>query len=120
MREMDYIIHQKNGKEIVEISTNDLFITSTQDMLDVMANVPSNIIVLKKEMVHESFFELKSGLAGEILQKLSNYFVKLAIAGDYSGYNSKSLKDFIYESNKRNQVIFVNTVEEAIERLSKN
>lgn len=119
MNHMKYQIHKRNGKEIIEITSNDVFIGSPGDMLDLMANVPSNIIVLKKNMVDEAFFELKSGLAGEILQKLSNYAVKLGIVGDYSKYASKSLKDFIYESNKGNQVVFVGTVEEALERLSK-
>ena len=33
--------------------------------------------------------------------------MKLAIIGDFSGYTSKPLRDFIYESNNGNQVFFV-------------
>ena len=40
-------------------------------------------------------------MAGEILQKFSNYRVRLAIVGDFTPYSSKSIKDFIYESNKK-------------------
>jgi hypothetical protein len=117
---MEYKIHGRNGKQIIEVHSPEIFIRSAQDMLDLMVNVPSNIIVVKKEMLDETFFDLKTGLAGEILQKLSNYSVKLGIVGDYSAYTSKSLKDFIYESNKVRHIVFVDTLEIAIEKLTNN
>jgi uncharacterized protein YdaL len=65
------------------------------------------------------FFDLKNGLAGKILQKFSTYRIRLAIIGDFSVYTSKSLSDFIYESNKGRQIAFVVSVEEALNRLSR-
>ncbi len=59
-----------------------------------------------------------SGIAGEILQKFINYHAKLAIIGDFSGYTSKPLKDFIYESNNGKDVFFVGSEQEAVERLT--
>ena len=44
--------------------------------------------------------------------------MRIAVVGDFSIYTSKSLKDFIYESNKGNHVFFVQNEDEAIERLS--
>ena len=44
--------------------------------------------------------------------------MKLAIAGDFSKYESKSLRDFIYESNKGGQVVFVESVAKAKEIFS--
>jgi len=70
--------------------------------------------------LHRDFFDLKTGLAGEILQKFSNYRVKLAIVGDFEEVKSKSLRDFIRESNRGRTVNFVNSVEEAVERLTNN
>ncbi|MCI1113670.1 DUF4180 domain-containing protein, partial [Stenotrophomonas maltophilia] len=58
-------------------------------------------------------------LAGEILQKFINYRVKIAVVGDFSVYSSQSLKDFIYESNKGNDIFFLPTEQQAIEKLSK-
>ncbi len=43
---------------------------------------------------------------------------KLAIIGDFSGYTSKPLKDFIYESNNGKDVFFVGSEQEAVERLT--
>jgi hypothetical protein len=74
--------------------------------------------VLPKAAVCEDFFKLSTGIAGEILQKFVNYNAKVAIVGDYSGYTSKPLHDFIYESNKGTAVFFIGTQDEALEKLS--
>jgi len=42
--------------------------------------------------------------------------MKVAICGDYSSYTSKSLMDFIYESNKGNNIFFLDNEKEAIEK----
>lgn len=57
-------------------------------------------------------------MAGQILQKFSNYCVGLAIIGGFSKYKSKSLNDFIYESNKSEHTIFAGSKAEAIGILS--
>ena len=54
-----------------------------------------------------------------MLQKVVNYRKKLAVVGDFSGYHSKPLHDFMYECNRGRDIFFVNTEQEAIERLSK-
>jgi hypothetical protein len=48
---------------------------------------------------------------------MSTYYIKLAIVGDFSGYTSKSLKAFIYESNRGKQTFFVASEEEAMKAL---
>ncbi|MCB0629182.1 MAG: DUF4180 domain-containing protein, partial [Lewinella sp.] len=70
------------------------------------------------ENITPEFFDLKTKIAGEILQKFSNYRVRLSIVGDFTVYTSRSLKDFIHESNKGKLVNFVDSLEEALERLS--
>jgi hypothetical protein len=61
---------------------------------------------------------LKNGLAGEVLQKFSNYRVRLVILGDFSQFDSKSLKDFIRESNKGKLINFLQSRDEAISKLT--
>ena len=78
-----------------------------------------NRIILNKSAISEDVFQLSTKLAGEILQKFVTYAVKLAIVGDFSGYTSKSLQAFIYESNKGKDIFFVPDREAAIEKLSK-
>ena len=45
-------------------------------------------------------------MAGEILQKFSNYRVRLAIIGSFEQCIAKSIRDFIYESNNGKQINF--------------
>jgi hypothetical protein len=113
--------HQtEKGLKVAELIPGSVMITDVGDMLDIMADAgyhDSNCIVIRKESLPADFFDLRTGLAGEILQKFSNYRVRLAVIGDFSGFESKSLKDFIRESNKRGTVNFVGSLEEALSRL---
>ena len=55
----------------------------------------STRLVIPKECFPPEFFWLSTGLAGEILQKWTNYGFRAAIFGDFSAYTeaSKSLRD---------------------------
>ena len=74
-------------------------------------------LILHEKDITSDFFDLKTGMAGEILQKFSNYLVRLAVIGNFDKYQSKSIKDFIFESNKLRQINFVSSKQEAISRL---
>ncbi len=107
-------IHLKNHILSEYISPN-ILIHSAQDALDIMANSPSNMIVLYEHNFEKEFFDLRTQKLGEILQKFTNYFVKLAIIGDFDKYSSESLKAFIYESNKGTNYLFVKSLEDVKE-----
>ena len=111
-----------NDVKIVEILSEGIIIHSVADGLDLMGNLyyqDINRIILHERNLTPDFFDLKSGIAGEILQKFSNYRVRLAIVGDFTKYTSKSLRDFIRESNKGKQIHFVSSRAEAITALTK-
>lgn len=98
----------------------DYSIPSVSEALDLLSEVFSNgceRVIISKEMLTGDFFSLRTGLAGEILQKFSNYNIRLAIVGDFSIITSKSLSAFIYESNRGRQVFFKETLEEAVSAL---
>ncbi len=115
-------IHNINNTKIAELISDDLLIKEIQDGLDLLVNVyyqdMDRMILHEKNIVPE-FFDLKTGIAGEILQKFSNYKMKLAIVGEFSKYKNKSLNDFIFESNKNGNINFVDSLEEALVKLSK-
>ncbi|MBB6112478.1 protein of unknown function [Mucilaginibacter lappiensis] len=119
---MDINLISINDFNIAEIVSNIIEINNAQDALDILANCAyqdARRIVMYQENITDSFFDLKTTLAGDVLQKFSNYNVKLAIVGDFSKYSSQSLRDFIYESNKAGRISFVSTRDEAIDALSK-
>ncbi|HET6560002.1 MAG TPA: DUF4180 domain-containing protein [Prolixibacteraceae bacterium] len=111
-----------NGNTIAVMISLGVLIRETQDALDLLAEAAylnSHKIIINEDQVTPEFFELKSGIAGEILQKFSTYNVQLAIIGDFSKYTSKSLRDFMLESNKYGRINFVSSLDEAKERLSR-
>ena len=55
-------------------------------------------------------------MAGDILQKFSQYRMPITIIGDFTKYESESSKNFIYESNKGNQVNFLNLISNALRK----
>lgn len=113
--------HRINEIEIAELISEELIINKIEDGLDLLGNVyyqGFDRIIINEQHITPDFFELKSGIAGEILQKFSNYRVRLAIVGDFAKYGSKSLTDFIYESNKGRNINFVATLPDAIKALS--
>lgn len=115
---METLVFQThNGQVIAEINGQHPTIRSVADVMDFWGDVLYNGsigVIIPKGVLSDDFFELKTGLAGEILQKFSNYGLKLAIVGDFSQVESKSLQDFIWESNQRRQVNFVESREAAL------
>lgn len=86
-------------------------------ILEIITSALHDKLIVYKSCVSEDFFVLSTGIAGEILQKFINYRKKIAIAGDYSKYTSKPLKDFMYKSNNGNSIFFVPSIEEALLKL---
>lgn len=67
-----------------------------------------------------AFFDLRSGLAGELVQKCANYRIGLAVVGDISGHvaSSAALAAFVRESNRGGHIWFVSDEAELRRRLS--
>jgi len=113
------IVEAHNGKVAV-VNSDEPIINDGQSTLDFAVNIgyvyDSHNIAVNKAAVSEDFFSLSTGVAGEIVQKLVNYGYRLAIIGSFSDYKSKSLRDFIYESNNGNHLYFVADEEEAVKK----
>ena len=117
---MQIEIHEQDEKKIAEVMAEGVLISSAEDGLQLLVDLyyqGFDSILLHERNISPDFFDLKSGLAGEILQKLSNYRMGLAIVGDFGRYPGQSIKDFIFESNKGRHVNFLPSVEEAKARL---
>ena len=117
---MDFLLIQENGTKIAELSASNFVIKRVQDGVDLLGNLyyqDINKVIIYESNLTPDFFDLKTGIDGELLQKFSNYRVSLAIVGDFAKYNSKSLSAFILESNKYKHINFVSSKKEAIERL---
>ena len=120
-RKMNIEINKIANIEVAEVISDDIIINKSEDGIDLLGNLYyqgfDKVLIYEKNITPD-FFELKTGIAGEILQKFSNYRVRLSIVGDFSKYTSKSLHQFIYESNKAGHVNFITSKEEALKILS--
>lgn len=117
------IEHMENENGTIAVITGEeKLITDAQSALDLAMTARyesgAEKLAIDKKVVAEDFFILSTGLAGEILQKFTNYHIKAAFYGDFTRYTSKPLQDFIYESNQGTSVFFVPTQEEAVRRLA--
>jgi RimJ/RimL family protein N-acetyltransferase len=94
------------------------------DVLDTVIaptfGAPVSWVALPVGRLAPEFFTLSTRLAGEMLQKLINYRLNVAIVGDLSAHleRSPALRDFVRESNRGRQVWFVATLAELTQRLS--
>ncbi len=122
MKEKTIISHKNDGLTFLEIRSEEQFINNVQDVLDLFGELYGQyydgIILYERNITHD-FFDLQTKLAGEILQKFSNYRIRLVIVGDWSKYTSRSLEAFITESNKGKTVNFSSSPTEALKLLSR-
>ncbi|QHT63579.1 DUF4180 domain-containing protein [Paenibacillus lycopersici] len=118
---MNMTIDRRGASKVAVIDGEGIVIADVQDALDLMAsaryNGDAHKLLIRKANITEDFFELRTKLAGDILQKFTNYEVKLAVVGDFSGYDSKSLRDFIYECNQGSRFFFLSDETEALDAL---
>ena len=111
------------GKEqIAEVVAEGVVIRTVQDALDLLATANyrdgATCLLLEQQHLLPEFFDLKTGIAGEILQKYTNYGMKLVIIGDFAEVPSKSLSAFILESNRGKQVAFMPNREAALAHIA--
>jgi hypothetical protein len=98
-------------------------IRTPQDFLDLLAwgnENNTNLFLMNDVNFVSEFYDLKSGLAGEMLQKLSNYCARLAIVGNFNMVVSDRFRELMFESNKGSQIHFAHSRDEAISWLSGN
>ncbi len=72
---MDIKVNEINNKTIVECGNSNSFIQQEQDILDLIALCGKNdthLLLINESILSPDFFDLKTGLAGAIFQKLAN------------------------------------------------
>ncbi|MCU0446936.1 MAG: DUF4180 domain-containing protein [Microscillaceae bacterium] len=117
---MELNITAYKGYKIAELITENTLIQNTQEAVELVVNsqyLEAEGLIVQENQLHPDFFDLRTQMAGDILQKFSNYRAKLAIVGDFTKYQSQALKDFIRESNQAGRISFVSSIEEALEAL---
>jgi hypothetical protein len=116
----DHVI-ERRGVPVLVVDGNGAPIGSEQDALDLIGAAfgQAEIVAIPAGRLDGRFFVLRTGLAGEIMQKFVNYRVRLAIVGDISAHlaGSVALQDLVRESNRGRQIWFVGDLDELDARL---
>ncbi len=72
------------------------------------------MIALPLSRLSDDFLDLRTGLAGAVIQKFVNYRLRLAILGDIDEAvaRSRALRDFVYEAKRGHACWFVRNLGE--------
>ena len=117
MTDFRFISHAIGKTMVAEVAANEMLLAVTEDVNDLLGNAyyqGFDGMIISADKISPRFFDLKTRLAGEILQKFSTFQMRLAIVGDFSVFPSESLKSFIYESNRGNLIHFSPTIADAL------
>ncbi len=115
------VVTERRGVPVLVCDDDGPPIAGTQDALDLIgaSYARADVVAVPAGRFDERFFVLRTGLAGEIMQKFVNYRVRLVVVGDISTQvaASTALRDLVTESNRGNQVWFVADLDELDDRL---
>ena len=120
MPERSYELH---GVRVLACEAEGALLRNNRDLNDLISAAwehHAQMLVVPVERLGEDFFHLRTGIAGEIVQKILLCRLRLAIVGDISRYvnESTALRDFVRESNRGNQLCFVADQQELERRLA--
>lgn len=112
-----------NGTVILYLPPEGAPIASGQDALDVVGEAwasGAELVAVPASRFAPSFFDLRSGHAGEFVQKLVNYRMRLVVLGDISAHvaASDALGAFVTESNRGAHVWFLDGPDDLARRLA--
>ena len=83
--------------------------SGVRDLIEEALSERARVIAVPVSRLGDAFFDLRTGLAGELLQKCANYRVTLAVIGDVSKFvdASAAFRDLVVEANRSPSVWFL-------------
>jgi hypothetical protein len=104
--------YELQGVRVLELLADESKLQTYNDAVELIGKSFENratLIVIPIECLDDEFFQLKTRIAGELIQKFVQYRLRLAIVGDISGFlaESSALRAFVTESNRGNDVWFL-------------
>ena len=91
-----------------------------RDIIGDAFSVGARTVVIPLGRLDPAFFDLRTGVAGDIVQAFVNYQLRLVVLGPLppAATRSSSFSAFVAETNRGTQIWFVETIEELDERLA--
>ena len=115
--------YELNGIRILEFYVNDAEVSAALDsstLISLAIEHQAALVILPASEINGAFLQLKTGVAGDLIQKFVNYRLRLAIIGDVAAYaeQSTALRAFISESNRGATLWFSPTLADLYARLA--
>ncbi|GLQ54871.1 DUF4180 domain-containing protein [Devosia nitrariae] len=98
-------VREINGQRVIEYPTDGALLASISDVTDLVGEAfatDATVVVVPASQLPAEFFHLRTGFAGEVMQKFQNYGRRLMVVGDISAHvaQSTALRDFVGETNR--------------------
>jgi hypothetical protein len=104
----------ENGRRIVVASDSGIFIKTSGDIADALgACLGTQGLLLTELDLAPEFFDLRTGLAGELFQKFINYKLRVAIVLPNPAAYGERFGELAYEHTSHNMIRIVRSEEEA-------
>jgi hypothetical protein len=101
-------------RRILIASDAGISIRSSSDITDAIADcIGADGLILTEDNLAKEFFDLRSGLLGELFQKIVNYKLRVAIVlRDPEAYGER-FSELVYEHKSHSMIRFVDSRDEA-------
>jgi hypothetical protein len=99
------LVHQA-GKTYLEVIPSEWRVASERHALDLVAACGengTNRLLLHAASLSEDFYQLKTGLAGDVLQKFANYRIRSAAIIPLELASQGRFGEMVWEANRGNQ-----------------
>jgi hypothetical protein len=112
---MNVECYELHGMRVAQLAnTGDQLRTDKQaiEIISEASTCQSELILIPVERLSDDFLNLKTRVAGEVLQKFVTYRKQVVILGDISARlnESSALRNFVYECNAGREISFVTSL----------
>jgi hypothetical protein len=101
---------------ITDLTGSDFRIRQPADILELVGAGVGRAILLDSQL-DESFFDISTGVAGEVVQKCMNYGLRLAVITSSLDERSDYFRQFAQESSRHGRFVFVTSLDDALARI---
>ncbi|GAB6930637.1 DUF4180 domain-containing protein [Paenibacillus sp. JCM 10914] len=119
---MNYQIRELESEKYIELMSSTEPLSTENDTLDLISlcwEHETNALMIHYAALSEDFFKLKTKLAGNMIQKFTNYGIKAAAIISQETIQTGRFKEMAMETNKGNHFRLYESKEEAEEWLLK-
>ena len=109
-------IETASCSRITDLTESDFRIQKPGDIIELVGAGVGRAILLDGQFAAD-FFDLSTGLAGEVVQKCVNYGIRVAVITTTLAERSTHFRQFAQESTRHGRFVFASSMDEALARI---